>query len=176
MSDYRLAASKFDADKPRVDLVPVQGILAAARAFTFGAKKYSPWNWTKGLEWLRLYGAVLRHLFEFSVGHTKDKESGLHPLDHALASLLMLQAHVELGLGKDDRAHMLRGVTAAIPAAHVPKTKEVRYQCFVRGEDKVWYPSLVFSVPFVSREIAEKVLANSGYPRIAFELREVEIG
>ncbi len=107
-----LGGIKTDQDKPRVDLVPVQSIIAAARAFTFGAKKYSPWNWMKGLAWLRLYGAVMRHMFEFAIGVTKDKESGLHPLDHALASLMMLQTHVELGLGKDDRAHIVVAETA----------------------------------------------------------------
>lgn len=94
---------KYDEDKPKVDLVPVNGIIAAARAFTFGAKKYSPWNWANGMAWLRLYAAVLRHLFAWARGEEKDGDSGLHHLDHALASLLMLQSHVELGLGRDDR-------------------------------------------------------------------------
>ena len=94
---------KHDEDKPRVDLVPVNGILAAARAFGYGAEKYTPWNWANGLAWLRLYGAILRHLFAWAAGEDKDPESGLSHLDHALASLMMLQAHVERGLGEDDR-------------------------------------------------------------------------
>lgn len=94
---------KHDTGKARVDLVPVEGIMAAARAFGYGAEKYSPWNWAGGLAWLRLYGATLRHLFAWVAGEAVDEESGLHHLDHALASLLMLQAHVEGALGDDDR-------------------------------------------------------------------------
>lgn len=100
---------KDDGDKARVDLVPVSGIVAAARAFGYGADKYTPWNWTKGLAWGRLYGATLRHLFAWADGYAFDEESGLSHLDHAMASLMMLQAHEENGLGVDDRRGGMRG-------------------------------------------------------------------
>ncbi len=100
-------AVKYDGEKPRTDLVPPQSIMAAARAFTYGAKKYSPWNWALGMDWLRLYGATLRHLFQWLCGEKADSESGLSHLDHALASLMMLQCHEELKLGKDDRPVLL---------------------------------------------------------------------
>lgn len=127
---------KQDSDKPRVELVPSQSVIAAARAFTFGAKKYSPWNWMKGLEWLRLYAATLRHMYEFAIGVTKDKESGLHPLDHALASLMMLQTHVELGLGKDDRAFVVieEGRISAARIPNIPKTMYQWHFTFADGE------------------------------------------
>ncbi len=125
-------ALKKDQDKPRVDLVPGNSVIAAARAFTFGAKKYSPWNWMKGFEWLRLFGAVLRHLFAWAAGEKKDPESGLCHLDHALASLMMLQTHTELKLGVDDRAfnvvQLPDAASGFIPAAHVPKHKKIMYQ------------------------------------------------
>lgn len=98
-----MAGVKHDQGKARVDLVPVTGIQAAARAFGFGAIKYAPWNWMKGMEWLRLYAATLRHLFAWATGEEKDPESGLCHLDHALASLMMLQGHVEGKLGVDNR-------------------------------------------------------------------------
>ena len=107
MSDNPVQGVKNDSEKIRVDLVPTLSVIAAARAFTFGARKYSPWNWLKGLEWLRLYGAVLRHMLAWFMGERQDPESGLHPLDHALASLMMLQVHDELQLGKDDRPQVL---------------------------------------------------------------------
>jgi hypothetical protein len=170
---------KQDSDKPRVDLVPVQSVLAAARAFTFGAKKYSPWNWMKGLEWLRLYGAVLRHLFEWTVGVTKDKESGLHPLDHALASLMMLQTHVELGLGKDDRAHVVIG-PPKLEAARVPNEPEKMFQWFLIDSETTF--KYARGPKFATRAIAEAafegLLANKvdgmcKSCREAYHLREV---
>lgn len=94
---------KHDEGKTRVDLVPVWGIEAAARAFAYGAEKYESWNWLKGFEWLRLYAAVLRHLFAWAKGEDVDRESGLHHLDHAMADLMMLQAHAVQGLGEDNR-------------------------------------------------------------------------
>lgn len=94
---------KDDTNKVRVDLVPPEGIEAAARAFGFGEKKYAAWNWAKGMAWLRLYGAVLRHMFAWLGREETDPESGLSHLDHALASLMMLRAHVARALGTDDR-------------------------------------------------------------------------
>lgn len=115
---------KDDRGKVRVDLVPPEGIDAAARAFGFGAGKYEPFNWAKGMAWLRLYGATLRHLLAWVGREEADSESGLSHLDHALASLMMLRAHVARQLGTDDRplyAHpdpdALRAAEAANSAA-----------------------------------------------------------
>lgn len=94
---------KDDASKVRVDLVPPEGVEAAARAFGFGAGKYEPWNWAKGMAWLRLYGAVVRHLLAWLGREETDPESGLNHLDHALASLMMLRTSVARRLGSDDR-------------------------------------------------------------------------
>jgi hypothetical protein len=148
-------AKKFDGEKPRVDLVPVQGIVAAARAFTFGARKYSPWNWAKGMGWLRLFGATLRHLFAWAAGEEKDPESGLCHLDHALASLFMLQAHQELQLGKDDRMQkVLAEDEAPIPAAHVPDIPETRFQWFY--VDSALSEEHARSPKYATRAIAEQ--------------------
>ena len=152
---------KKDDGKPRVDLVPPQAVLAAARAFTFGAKKYSPWNWMKGLEWLRLYAAVLRHLYEWFIGVTVDKESGLHPLDHAIASLMMLQVHDELKLGKDDRAHVVIAEQKVIPAASVPVHTNTKYYIeYKRYDSNKWKLIKTDRTkgPFSSRELANLAL------------------
>ncbi len=96
-------ATKHDDNKNRLDLIPVAGIEAAGRAFTFGAKKYNDHNWSKGFAYSRLLGASLRHIFAYVRGQDKDPESGLSHIDHALACLMMLAAHETEGLGNDDR-------------------------------------------------------------------------
>ena len=48
--------------KPRVDLVPSELILGAARALTFGVEKYDAHNWRKGIKGSLLYAALQRHL------------------------------------------------------------------------------------------------------------------
>jgi len=95
-------AKKFDGDKPRTDLVPVEAILGMAKVFGFGAKKYGDMNWAVdgGLEYSRLYGAVLRHVFAWYSGEDTDPESGLPHLHHAMCGLAML---ADSKTNKDDR-------------------------------------------------------------------------
>ena len=91
--------SKYDGDKPRLDLVPGEAVLAMGRAFTYGANKYEAHNWRKGIKHSRLYAACLRHLTAYWMGETHDPESGLSHIDHAMANLAMLISTTD----KDDR-------------------------------------------------------------------------
>lgn len=95
---------KHDAGKPRPELIPPEAVMAMARAFSYGARKYSEGNWAqeRGMHWSRLYGATQRHLIAWWGGDDWDPESELHHLDHALACLAMLRATAERG-GVDDR-------------------------------------------------------------------------
>jgi Domain of unknown function (DUF5664) len=95
--------TKYDQGKLRLELVPVEAVEAIARAMTYGANKYGDWNWSKGIDHMRLVGAALRHLTAYMRGEDLDKESNNSHLDHALASLAMLRASVQNNLGKDDR-------------------------------------------------------------------------
>jgi hypothetical protein len=94
---------KFDQDKPRMDLLPFDALIAAAEIFTFGAKKYSDNNWARGMRWGRLVASTLRHLSSFMLGEDNDKESGKSHISHALCCVLMLTALVVRGHGEDDR-------------------------------------------------------------------------
>ena len=86
---------KADADKVRLELIPAEAIMSMGRAFTYGARKYSPGNWSKCDDPTRYLGATLRHLVAFQGGEDVDAESGLLHLDHALASLAMLVGLIE---------------------------------------------------------------------------------
>lgn len=106
--DFRLEVpAKFDTDKPRPELIPPEALMAAARAFTYGAQKYGAGNWSRGemLPLSRLFGALQRHLWSWWSGVEVDADSGLGHLDHALASLAMLVATQARG-GCDDRAEV----------------------------------------------------------------------
>lgn len=108
---------KADDDKPRPELIPAEAIAAAARAFAYGAKKYSAGNWAQGamLPVSRLHGAVLRHLTAWWGGEDADPESGLSHLDHASSALAMLVATVARG-GEDDRVEVGAAPKAESPA------------------------------------------------------------
>lgn len=96
-------ALKFDAGKPRLELLSVPAMEAIAEVMTFGAKKYAAHNWRKGFEWSRLFGAALRHLFAALRGEDKDPESGLPHLAHAGCCVMFLLEHYLCNLGTDDR-------------------------------------------------------------------------
>ena len=93
---------KFDAGKRRHDLIPHEAINALADVLTYGADKYGPKNWEKGMAWGRLYAATQRHLIAFKAGEDMDAESGIHHLSHAMTNIAFLIAYAERGIGTDD--------------------------------------------------------------------------
>jgi hypothetical protein len=86
-----------DTGKLRVDLVPVSSIRAIAEVLggACASGKYPARNWEKGISYSRIYANILRHLMAWYDGEDKDKESGLHPLKHALCRLAMLVEYIE---------------------------------------------------------------------------------
>lgn len=95
--------TKYDGEKPRVDLLPVYPLLEEAKVLTYGAAKYNARNWEKGFDWSRAYGALLRHLFAFWQGEDIDPESGLHHLAHAKCELDFLFEFTRTHPEFDDR-------------------------------------------------------------------------
>jgi Domain of unknown function (DUF5664) len=82
---------KFDGDKPRWDLLPMQAVRAAVLVLTYGARKYAPDNWRKVPDArARYYAAAMRHLSAWWTGEKLDPESGHQHLAHALCCLLFL--------------------------------------------------------------------------------------
>jgi hypothetical protein len=81
---------KFDADKLRLDLLPPELEKAVSEILAFGAKKYEPFNWCKGLKYSRVYAAARRHLMQWWIGEDIDKESGLPHLWHCACNLAFL--------------------------------------------------------------------------------------
>ena len=96
-------AVKADEGKVRLDLLPVAPLWYVAKVYTYGAKKYAPDNWRKGMSWSRIYAALLRHLFRFWNGEDIDPESGLPHLAHAAFGVLTLLEYRRSHLGDDDR-------------------------------------------------------------------------
>ena len=72
MESPHTEAMKYDGEKVRLDLLPVQPIIEIGKVLTYGAKKYSERNWEKGLAWSRCYAASLRHLLAWQSGETND--------------------------------------------------------------------------------------------------------
>ena len=95
--------AKFDEGKEPMDLVPPEFIFGVAKVLKFGAEKYEPRNWEKGMKWGRVYAAALRHLMKWWMGESKDAETGMSHLWHAACCLAFLVAYEERKVGEDDR-------------------------------------------------------------------------
>ena len=96
-------AIKHDDGKPRLDLLDRCFLEETARVLGFGADKYAPHNYKKGLAYTRLIAAAMRHIVAFNDGEDIDPESGLSHLAHAACCLQFLMWMKKNRTDMDDR-------------------------------------------------------------------------
>lgn len=94
---------KNDSGKPPCELLSPVAMIATSEVLAFGAKKYAAHNWRKGLAWMRISGAIMRHLFAFMNGEDLDPETGLPHIDHAACEIMFLQELYRTRKDLDDR-------------------------------------------------------------------------
>jgi hypothetical protein len=100
---------KFDDGKLQWDLLPWDGVAEIVKVLQFGAKKYAPHNWEKGIKFSRIFGAVIRHMTAWFLGETNDPETGLNHLAHAGCEILFALTYSVRGMKEfDDRPYMNR--------------------------------------------------------------------
>jgi len=95
--------AKHDDGKLPLHLLPVDALEAITEILDFGARKYAPRNWEKGLDWSRVYRAAIGHLFKWWACAGPDEETGKSHLWHAGCCILFLIAYEIRSVGKDDR-------------------------------------------------------------------------
>jgi len=78
-------------------------LVTAARVFEYGAEKYAPYNWVKGMKWSIPIGCALRHLYAILHGEEIDPESGLPHLGHVYCNVIMLNWFLDNYPEGDDR-------------------------------------------------------------------------
>ncbi len=94
---------KYDSDKPRMDLLDNEFLVAVSEVLGFGAKKYSPDNWRHGIEFRRIIGAAYRHLGAISSGEDIDPESNLRHVGHLGCCIMFLTWMMNHRPDLDDR-------------------------------------------------------------------------
>ena len=97
----KMAATPYDLF-PFAEVVP-----AYCEVAEFGAKKYAPWNWTKGLGQVQIMCSLLRHLWAYMRGEDCDcgpRGSGLPHTHHILWNACALVHSRHHGIGDDRRA------------------------------------------------------------------------
>jgi hypothetical protein len=104
-NEESIKAKKLDQNKPRMELLDPSFLLEVAKGLTYGAKKYSDFNYMEGegLEYSRIYAAAQRHLLEFYQGIDLDSDSNIDHLAAVAVNCMMLYVLKRKGLGKDDR-------------------------------------------------------------------------
>lgn len=95
--------TKYDAGKDPWHLVPYDAVGAIVKVLAFGAGKYAPRNWEKGMDWSRCFGALQRHLVSWWNKEGVDPETGYSHLWHAGCCIMFLIAFELRGIGTDDR-------------------------------------------------------------------------
>jgi Domain of unknown function (DUF5664) len=94
---------KNDQGKDPWHLLPWDAVRAIVKVLGFGASKYDPRNWEKGMAWSRPYAGLMRHMTAWWEGEPADPETGYSHLWHAGCCIVFLIAYELRGKGHDDR-------------------------------------------------------------------------
>jgi hypothetical protein len=94
---------RYDDGKLPMHLLPPELLTEVAKVLQFGAKKYAPRNWEKGMDWSRVEGSLIRHLVKWKEGEDIDPETGLSHISHVACNAAFLLAYINREVGKDDR-------------------------------------------------------------------------
>lgn len=94
---------KDDTGKAPYDLLAPEFLAGTAEILAFGAAKYAPRNWEKGMAWSRPFSAMMRHMWAWWAGEQADAETGKSHLWHAACCLMFLVAYEQRKTGHDDR-------------------------------------------------------------------------
>ena len=101
---------KYDAEKPRMDLIRPEFTLGLGRVLGYGASKYKEQrgelpNYLKGqgFHYSTILASLERHIAQWKAGQNKDEETGRSHLEHAAANLMFLHAYENSHKGIDDR-------------------------------------------------------------------------
>jgi dATP/dGTP diphosphohydrolase, N-terminal len=151
--------TKHDTGKTPLDLLSPSFLNGVSEVLKFGAEKYEPYNWAKGIKYSRVFSAMQRHMWAFWSGEEFDAETGMPHLWHAGCCLMFLthyEAHKDLyeefndipdiykadptttGAGDtEEELSGTRGLSREDPDSDFTAENQ-RGTTYVRGEDKDW--------------------------------------
>jgi len=102
-SEAKGSGARFNSGKPDFNLIPLVTLEDEARVWEYGKKKYSAWNWVKGMPWSVPFACAMRHLSAWQRGEDLDPESGLPHIAHVACNLRMLALYSRTYPEGDDR-------------------------------------------------------------------------
>ena len=110
-------AARYNQGKIQYNLIPPYPLEQLGKLFTYGATKYAPNNWKKGLLWTKVLDSAMRHLEAFRAGEDYDYDrncqgciegycknhSGVYNLTAATWNLFILTDYYKSNPQFDDR-------------------------------------------------------------------------
>lgn len=90
-------------NKLKWSLVSMKALEPMVEVLMFGAKKYDPWNWAKGLKYTETCESLQRHLNSFLQNEDYDQESKLSHVGHILCNAMFLSYMFLFRKDLDDR-------------------------------------------------------------------------
>ena len=96
-------AERFNDNKIKWSLVSWKALEPMVKVLMFGANKYSPNNWQKGLKYSEISESLQRHLYAFMEGEENDPESKLSHLGHLMCNAMFLSWMFIFRKDLDDR-------------------------------------------------------------------------
>lgn len=98
---------RYNEGKIRWDLLPFDALNEVAKVSTYGATKYAPRNWEKGLSWSSCFASFMRHFYARCTGEIYDPESQcLHTAHMAWNALAILSFEIRGKYDHDDLYEM----------------------------------------------------------------------
>jgi hypothetical protein len=94
---------RYNEGKLKWSLVSWKALVPMVRVLEFGAKKYSGWNWTKGLKYTEVCESLMRHTYSFLEGEDNDSESKIAHVGHILCNAMFLSYMFLFRKDMDDR-------------------------------------------------------------------------
>lgn len=85
-----MQAERFNDGKRQWSLVDFKSFEDMVKVLEFGAEKYAPDNWMKGLPVTEIAESLMRHLFAFLNGEDNDPESKLSHIGHMQCNLMFM--------------------------------------------------------------------------------------
>lgn len=96
-TDHRMAladafeeADRHNDGKLQWSLIDFKSLEEMVKVLGFGAEKYSPDNWKRGLPTSKIFESLMRHLTALQAGEEIDPESKLHHTGHVLCNAMFL--------------------------------------------------------------------------------------
>ena len=92
---------RYNQDKPKWRYIDWKSIEPMVRVMEYGASKYAPENWRKGLDTTEILESLARHLFALMSGEQIDPESNCEHIGHIMCNSMFYKYHYEKNKTKE---------------------------------------------------------------------------